>query len=903
MAFLRRVLVVLLALGVLVGIAAAGGAYYFYRLIEADLPSLDRLEDYSPPLASVVLDRHGRRIGEFFDERRQITPVEEIPKHVVSAFVAAEDDTFFRHSGIDWISIVRAAWVNFSAGGKVKQGGSTITQQVAKSLVGSERSYIRKLKDMLLAKRIEERFTKDEILYLYLNQIYFGHGAYGVGEAARSYFGKKPAELSVSEAAMLAGLPKAPSDYSPTVSRRASEERRLYVLGRMYEQGFIDRAGYENAAAEVPWIRDPEEWADFAVAAGFTEEVRRMLYEKVGSGKTLRGGLVVETTLDLDLQRAAVLALQRGLESYDRRHGGWRGPERRVAASEIEPTAKELARQNGLVPLAAGQSTPPPPANRSLLGVVRSVDHDGARVLVAPDVEIELALPEATWAFRPKWKDDGSDSRGLDRLLHVGDVARFVLRPPPRPIGKPEAPAPSNVPPPPAEEEGEEGPEIETAGLPAVSSGSSTAEPLRFELHQVPEAQGGLLSLDVATGEVLAMVGGYDFARSEFNRVTQARRQPGSAFKAFLYGAAIENGWTPTSTVMDSPITLWDQGSMQYWSPKNYKNIYKGAVSMKEAIARSLNNAAIHVFLNTGIDPTIDFARRLGVRSPMGRHLSISLGSTEMSLVELVRAYGTFASGGRLLQPLYVRRVLARDGKVLLENVVLNELDAPPDVRPAATPQPTPAVAAASSAPAPALAAATGGAEAGAEEALFVLPSQGLPADEAFMMTYLLRQPVENPHGTAHKAAALGRPLAGKTGTTNEQNDAWFIGFSPEIVAGVWVGFDGKRMLGDKETGGRAALPIWIDYMNVALAKLPASDFPVPEGIEFRRVGGREVVVGGGEGEEEVVEEVRVTPVSWEPFITRQIARRQPAFGAGLDDEDEGGEADSSYDLLRDEAF
>lgn len=889
MAFVRRVLVFLLVLGVLTGIAAAGGAYYFYQLIAADLPSLESLEDYTPPLASVVYDRKGRPIGEFFDERRQITPAGEIPKQVVQAFVAAEDDTFFEHSGIDYLSIVRAAWVNFSAGGKIKQGASTITQQVAKSLVGSEKSYIRKLKDMLLAKRIEERFTKEEILYLYLNQIYFGHGAYGVGEAARSYFGKKIGDLTISEAALIAGLPKAPTDYSPMVNPAAAEQRRLYVLDRMREQGFVDRAAWEKAVAERPVLRDPREYADYAAAAGFTEEVRRTLYKQLGSARVLRGGLRIETTVDLDLQRDAVIAVQRGLEAYERRHGGWRGPDRTVPSSQLDAAIAEVGRQNRLVPVAPTQVIEVP-ENRSLLGVVTSVDANRARFALAPGVEGTVALEDAAWAFKPALKKEG-DPRGLDRLLKVGDVARFVLRPPPRPIAKPQTPAPSNVPPPPsAPEEGEEGPELlQAAALPSVSAGPEAARVLRWELHQVPKVEGALLSLDVATGGVLAMVGGYDFARSEFNRTTQARRQPGSSFKAFLYGAAIEAGFTPTSIVMDSPITIWDVGSMQYWSPKNYKNIYKGAVPVKEAIARSLNNAAVNVFLEVGVDPVIDYARRLGVRSPLGRHLSLSLGSTELPLVELVRAYGTFASGGTLLQPVFIRRVLARDGKALLENVVLEELDAPPPPRAA-----VPALAKNAPPPPPPAPDPSG----------FVLPSQGLPPDEAFMMTYLLRQPVENPHGTAHKAAELGRPLAGKTGTTNEQNDAWFIGFSPEVVTGVWVGFDQKKMLGDKETGGRAALPIWITYMNAALADRPASDFPMPEGIEFRRVGGVEVVSGGGEEDEGAEQQVvHTTPVSYEPFLTRVIARKQRGAGEGEEGGEEGGEVTTSYDLLREEAF
>jgi penicillin-binding protein 1A len=900
MAFLRRVLVVLLVLGVLIGIAAAGGAYYFYNLLSADLPSLESLEDYAPPLASVVLDRHGKPIGEFFDERRRIVPVSEIPKQVVQAFVAAEDDTFFQHSGIDYISIVRAAWVNFSAGGKIKQGASTITQQVAKSLVGSEKSYIRKLKDMLLAKRIEERFKKDEILYLYLNQIYFGHGAYGVGEAARSYFGKKVSELTVGEAALIAGLPKAPSDYSPMVNPPAAEQRRRYVLERMKEQGFIDAATYAQAVAEQPVLRDPAEYADFSVAAGFTEEVRRTLYKQLGSARVLRGGLVVETTLDLDLQRAGVLSLQRGLEAYERRHGGWRGPDRHVEVSEVDATVRELGSKNGLEPVAPTQK-PVVPENRSLLGVVRSVDHGTARVALAPDVDVDVALENASWAFKqPGFKDDGSDPRGLDRLLRPGDVAHFVLRPPPRPITAPAAPAAA-----PGSGDPSMPQSAQASFTPPVSAAPAVAPlagPLRWELHQVPAVEGGLLSLDVPGGDVLAMVGGYDFARSEFNRVTQALRQPGSAFKPFLYGASFEWGYTPASVLMDSPISLIDPGSGLVWAPKNYKNIFGGAVPMRDAIARSLNNAAVHVFLDIGVDNVIDYARRLGVRSPLGRHLSLSLGSTEISLVELVRAYGTFAASGKLLQPRFITRVLDRSGKVLLKDVILDELDAPAATQNAQAAKPVPPTTPVSTAAAQSASAAAAAAQAG-----FTLPSEGLPADEAFLVTYLLRAPVENPRGTAHKAAALGRPLAGKTGTTNEQNDAWFIGFSPEIVTGVWVGFDEKRMLGDKETGGRAALPIWIDYMNTALANVPLSDFPVPEGIEFRRVGGVEITNTGGEDDEGGAQQVvHTTPVTYEPFLTRIVPRRTHAGTSAEGDaegEGEAGETKNSYDLMREEAF
>jgi len=884
MAFIRRALLVLLVLFLLVGLAGAGAAYYFYTLLEADLPDLARLEDYNPPLTTTVYDRHGRLIGEFFEERRSLVPAGGIPEVVVQAFVAGEDDTFFEHSGIDYISIARAAYVNFSAGGKIKQGGSTITQQVAKSLLSSERSYTRKLKDMLLAMRIEERFSKDEILYLYLNQIYFGHGAYGVKEAARTYFGKDLRDVNVSEAALLAGLPKAPSDYSPAVNPAAAENRRRYVLQRMREQGFVDEAGYQAALASPPPLRSDPAYTNFRPAAGFTEEVRRFLYRELGGKRVLRGGLVVQTTLDLELQKAAWLSLQRGLEAYMRRHRGWEGPEGSVTRGRMDDALAELGRRNGL-------AAPPPgeemrwPENTPLAAVVLEVDRERARLGFAPGVEQELRVEQAAWAFRrPSWRGE-DDRRGLDDLLSVGDVAQFVLRPPPVEVMPPAAPS------------ADEATATTASATPPVSSGPARVPrgPLRWELHQAPRVEGALLSLAVPSGDVVAMVGGYDFARSEFNRVIQARRQPGSAFKPFVYGAAINAGYVPSSPLLDAQVALIDPGSGKLWAPKNYNDRFGGVVSMREALARSLNNAAVRVFLDVGADSVIQYARRLGVRSPMGRHLSLSLGSTEVTLAELVRAYGTFAAGGGLLEPRFIVRVLDRRGRVLLEDVSLDPADegvppADPTVQTVST-----------------RGGATGfdAGPAGGAEGGFTLPERGILPDEAFMMTYLLRAPVEFLRGTARKARPLERPLAGKTGTTNEQKDAWFVGFSPEIATGVWVGYDEKRILGDKETGGRAALPIWVDYMNQALAGRPASEFPVPAGIEFRRVetGGQDVYDEWGN----LVAEGTPYRVSFEPFLTRKIPNRsRQSRGYYFEEEplwDDEAPTTDSYDLLRQEAF
>lgn len=777
MRWVWRFVRVVFVLAFLLMVAGAGAFWLAVREVERGLPDLRRLEDYEPYLTTRVFDRKGRPIGEFYEERRRLVRNEEIPEVVKQAFVAGEDGAFFEHRGIDYQSIVRAAWVNFRAGGKVKQGGSTITQQVAKSLLSSERSYLRKAKDMLLAKRIEERFSKDEILFLYLNQIYLGHGAYGVGEAAWTYFGKPLDQLGVGEAALLAGLPKAPTDYSPFNSPALAEQRRQYVLQRMLDVGYLDHDAWEKAARNPPRLAPPPEQADFLTAAYFTEEVRRALYEKLGREATLRDGLRVETTLDLDRQREAVSALRRGLESHDRRHGGWRGPLRRIRSDELASELSKLATENALVRSNPAQYTPLF-LERNYTGVVRDVDAKEGVALVAlsPEIELPLAWQDAAWAARGETSIAG--------LLRPGDVARFRLRPP----------------------------------------GEGEHEP-HLVLTQGPSVEGALVSLDVEDATVAALVGGYDFARSEFDRATQAMRQPGSSFKPFVYGAAIEQGYGPTSIVVDAPVVVLDPGSGQLWAPSNYTKRFYGAVTAREALARSLNNATVRLYMDVGIDRTIAFARKLGIRSPLGRHLSLALGSTEVSLLELTGAYETIAAGGRRRPPRFVTRVLDRHGKVVLENLPLGDVSTGHGAPQTAPAEPTPALrtAAVAAPPPPSTDPVEG--------------VQAIPEATAYLMTTMLRATIEESYGTGHKAAAaLKRPIAGKTGTTNDQKDAWFVGYSPELATGVWIGYDSREVLGDKETGGHAALPIWIDYMSAALKDRPIRDFDAPEGILFARV-------------------------------------------------------------------
>ena len=808
-----RLLRVALIAGGLLGLGALGAVVAFYLAFVRDLPDIERVEDYQPPLASILLDRNGNRVGEFFAERRRLLPLTEVPQHVVRAFIAAEDSHFFEHSGIDYPSILRAAWANLRAG-EVVEGASTITQQTVKGLLLSpERKFRRKVREIILARNLEQRLTKQEILYLYLNQIYFGSGAYGIAEAARSYYGKEVVDLSVGEAAQLAGLPKAPSTYSPRRNPEQAERRRLYVLGRMRDEGYITDALYEEAVAEVPALSDRPWQSDYADTAYFAEQVRRYLFETLGGDAVLEGGLVIETTVDLPLQSAAVAALQKGLDDLDRRQG-YRGPERQVAPGELAEALVALGEENGLAIEAAADDgdveTPEADvdldadfdarlrtalAEGPLRGLVTEVDrkNDTAHVAFGPSGGGVVHLADVAWAREP---DPDLLPRKVTSIAEVftpGDVARFTLAPP--------------------EDEAEDE-EREDAAL-------------RVTLHQRPEVQGALLSIDVSSGDVLALVGGYDFAQSEFDRVTQARRQPGSAFKPLVYGAALaaaEEGrplYTPASIIHDRPKVYTDHSTGFVWKPKNYGRAFYGPITLRHALAKSINTAAVHLCDEIGVGNVIRYARRLGIESPLEPSLGLALGTSGVSLLELTRAYAVFPAGGQRVVPTFIRRVTDREGNLLIENVPLGN-DFADGFDEDAYAEPTIDVASGPS---------------GLEEAPSPIRAereQLIPEEQAYLMSDLLRAVVEE--GTGRRVKVLGRPLAGKTGTTNDQADAWFMGFSPEIATGVWVGFDEIRFLGAGETGSRAAAPIWIDYMGKALADLPKRDFALPKSIVFARI-------------------------------------------------------------------
>jgi penicillin-binding protein 1A len=694
----------------------ASGAYLY---ITSTIPQLETLKDYRPNVVSTIYSDDGSIIGEFYIEKRVTVPYSRMPKVLINAFVAAEDGRFFEHKGINLTAIMRATLKNIAAGGVV-QGGSTITQQVAKSLLLTpERSLTRKVKEAYLAYKIEKSFSKEDILSLYLNQIYLGEGAYGVEAASMTYFGRHVENITLPEAAMLAGLPRSPARYSPISHFERAKERQVYVLGRMVEDGYITRDEEKKALETKLNIRKKDE-INRHLAPYFTEHIRRYISEKYGDDALYKDGLKIYTQLNLKMQEAADKAVTEGLKEVDKRQG-YRGPLRRLKPEEVEEYSRLIQERIAKDPLEVG---------RNVEGVVEKVDPKGRFVsLRIGEKKGRLDLPDMAWA--------GSNA------LKPGDVALLKVK-----------------------------------GI-----NPKTGE-IRVSLDQEPEVQGALVAIDPYTGYVKAMVGGYDFKKTEFNRAVQSRRQPGSAFKPIIYAAALDKGYTPASIIVDSPVIFEDALKDQPWKPKNYDATFYGPTAFRDALVHSRNVVSIKILKDIGVDYLRDYASGLGIRSPLARDLSLALGSSGVSLMELTSAYGVFATQGEKAEPLFITKIVDRDGKVLEESypVVMSVL------------------------------------------------SRG----SAYIMTSLMEGVVQ--HGTGQAASALGRPVAGKTGTTNDLSDAWFIGFTPDLAAGVWVGYDQLRPLGPAETGGRAAAPIWTSFMKGAISGTPVKGFTVPEDVVFVKI-------------------------------------------------------------------
>ena len=773
--FFKRFLIATGILGLIGAVTALGG----YLWLNSQLPPITTLTNYQPETPMRIYAQDGELVGEFGTQTRYPLPPEAIPERLKDAFLAAEDSSFFHHPGIDIPGIVRALIADIKAGAPV-QGASTITQQVARTfLLTRERTIMRKLREMLLAFRIERRLTKPEILHLYLNQIYLGNGAYGVEAAAQRYYGKPAHRLSLAEMAMIAGLPKAPSLYNPAANPESAKPRRDYVLRRMRATGAASpdavakalatpiHAGHHDAVTEpMPMV---------------AEEVRRRMVDRYGKERAYTEGFRVFTTIDPEAQANARWAVQQGLLDYTYRHG-YKGPEGQLDLAALRDQAEATSgtgwRQSVTQELQEFQSVGPLHTGVVLGLGPQDPDADwegpakSARVLLADGREITLAWKGLRWA-RPHLSATAMGPRPEKAadVLARGDVIRLEKRP--------------------------TGP---------------------WFLSQIPEVQGSLVAMDPGSGRIRAMIGGFDPSLSQYNRATQARRQPGSAFKPFLYAAALEQGMTPATLINDAPIVFEDKALETRWRPENYSEKFYGPTRLRKGLEHSRNLVTIRLVRRIGIDYAVDFVSDFGFNpKDLPKDLSLSLGSASLPPIQVVRGYAVFANGGRRVDPILIERVEDRQGRPVDRRVARSRCT---QCHRAGNPEALKPEALISH-----------------PEARFhsaIRPKRVLSPQVNYQMVSLLKGVVER--GTGWRAKRLDRGLAGKTGTSNDQRDAWFLGFSEDLVAGAFVGFDQPRTLGSNETGSRAAAPIWVDFMGKALKGVPERAFEQPEGLVTVRI-------------------------------------------------------------------
>ncbi|MBF0379668.1 MAG: PBP1A family penicillin-binding protein [Magnetococcales bacterium] len=750
------------------GLIGLGGVWKVYKIYSKDLPTLDDLAHYKPSLVTRVFARDYQMLGEFYIQRRQFVPFEKIPNQLVLALLAIEDWKFYKHPGIDPMGMFRAAIANVRAGRKV-QGASTITQQVARTfLLTGIKTWERKIKEIILSLRIEQRFSKDEIIELYLNQVLLGSGAYGVGAASRIYFNKDVSELSLGQMALLAGLPQAPNRYNPWHKPERARKRQIKVLSRMEAVGVITKEQAQIAkTAPFGLARPPKPLEQ--IAPHFLEHVRRTIHSEWGYNQLYRGGLDVYTTLDPDLQRASQKAVRDGLLALDRRHG-YRGVLDHL--DDLEPeTIKKWLSDNPEKTVST--------SNYFYGLVIETAKKSPAKIqLFKDDKVVELPFKGVEWA-RPRL--EGDDKKPGAKIKHINDVLG---------VG-----------------------DIILVEKPRKKDGF-------YRLAQEPEAEAASISLDPHTGQILAMVGGYNFANSEFNRATQSKRQPGSAFKPFLYAAGLDQQYSPVDKIDDSPLPIKyrdpDTGELKVWRAENYEKKFYGPTTLRTGLAHSRNLVTIRLVKNIGISKMVPFLDKFGLPIPKFRQdLSLSLGSIGFTPLDMTSAYAVFANGGKLVEPVYIARVQDRFGRTVYRHkggdCLLCHQEPLKD-------RPSHNVKSLEKEP----------------EMASMFGSRVLDPTTAYQTTNLLKGVVH--HGTGRRAKKLRRPLAGKTGTTNDLRDAWFMGFSPSLVTGVWVGMDDSTPLGYRETGATAALPIWIDVMRAGLKDRPRTDFPVPEGIHLEAV-------------------------------------------------------------------
>ena len=722
-------LTIVLALAGLVVLGFAGA----FQFLAPDIPEAAELRDLRTQMPLAVYSLDGKLIAQIGEQRRLPVQWQDLPPRLVDAFLAAEDDRFFEHPGVDWRSLVRAAASNVTAGG-VREGGGTITMQLARNTVlTSERTLRRKLKEVFLALRLEREFTKQEILTQYLNRIFLGQRAYGVGAAAQVYFDKRPADLDLAEAALIAGLPRSPSLDNPVASLQRARDRRAYVLRRMLETGKVTQAEHDAAAARPIVARTYGPMVE--LDAPFIAEMARLEMVRMHGDAALNSGFQVTTTVDSRLQAAADAAARRTLLEYDRRHG-YRGPAARLDAAVLgdaaafEAAMREYPARGGLVS-----------------GIVDSVAERSAVVRRRDGTSVELGWDDLAWA-RAALPDGGVGAapRTAHDVLARGQVVYLE----PLPEG-------------------------------------------RFRLAQLPVVAGALVAIAPRDGAIIALSGGFDFRASKYNRAVQARRQPGSAFKPFVYSAALERGFTPASLINDAPIVLPGGAGVEEWRPQNINKRFYGPTTMREGLVRSQNLVSIRLLRASGLGPALRHIGAFGFgREALPPNLTLALGTGQVTPLEMARGFAVFANGGFLVTPHVVQRVTDVDGKQVFVS------DAP---------------------------VACGDDCAGTAAA-----PQAISPANAFVMTEMMSDVVQR--GTAQGAKVLGRKdLAGKTGTTSDRRDAWFVGFNADVVAAAWVGFDQERSLGEEEQGGRTALPMWVHFMGEALRDRPEHRLPEPAGV------------------------------------------------------------------------
>ena len=757
-----RVLLTIFGIILIVAIAGAGGVLFIFHNYGRDVPEYRQLADYEPPVMTRVYGGDGRLLAEYAVEKRVFVPIKAMPKRVIKVFLAAEDKNFYTHPGIDILGVVRAALVNVRNIGQSKRpvGASTITQQVAKNfLLTNEVSWKRKVQEAILAFRIERALSKDRILELYLNEIYLGFGSYGVAAAALNYFDKSLDDLTLGEAAFLAALPKAPNNYNPIKKPKAAKARRDWVIGRMLAEDFISPAEAAEAVAAPLEVRQRRA-TEYISAEYFAEEVRRELVKRYGKSELYKGGLFVRTTLDPRLQVIAQKTLRQGLEAYDRRHG-WRGPVTRLAEGTRLDIAGDWSRELARV-------TPPKGMGSRKLAVVIGLQIDGAEIGLADGSKGRIPLREIKWARAwKKGQKRGSKVTNPADVLAPGDVVLVE---------------------------------------PATADADGGAYPGgTYSLHQIPDVDGALVAIDPHTGRVLAMVGGYAYEKSQFNRATQAMRQPGSAFKPIVYLAALDSGYTPSTLILDAPFVI-DQGpGLPKWRPANYTKKFYGPSTMRLGLEKSRNLMTVRLAQTIGMEKVAEYAKRLGVVEFLPTTLAMALGAAETTLLKLTTAYAMLVNGGKRITPSLIDRIQDRHGATIFRH---DRRNCPKCRASYWTPYPVPEIA-------------------DTRQAI------AFPGS-AYQVVSMLQGVIQR--GTGKRIRAVGKPLAGKTGTTNEDRDTWFIGFSPDLAVGVFIGFDTPRTLGRRETGSSVAAPVFRDFMAAALENKPAIPFRIPPGIRLVRV-------------------------------------------------------------------